>query len=49
LIFRSRDAGNASIPSPQEGGRESGVVTAPKGGTECPECDNPALNVWRVF
>ena len=39
----------ASCRGPPERNRESGVETAPEGGTKCPSNDYPALNVWNVF
>src|SRR5262249_35274647 len=35
-------------PRPTKSGRESGVETTPKGGTGCPDDDNPAHKAWPV-
>ena len=41
-------AGGVSSRGLTDGGPESGVETAPKGGTTCPRNDTLALEVWRV-
>src|SRR5579862_8644193 len=47
--LRLSACGDTSCRGPRKGGRELGVVTAPEGGTECPNNDTGPQCAWCVF